>query len=55
MAVDEWLTSGRYFHVMRDWFIHTDLIIAGMWGGVGGALPSLERSVGEIKPIRMSN
>ncbi len=38
-AVEEWLTSDRYFHVMRDNYSHTDLILAGMWGGVGGILP----------------
>lgn len=38
-AVEEWLRSGRYFHVMRDSYMHTELILAGMWGGVGGILP----------------
>jgi hypothetical protein len=40
VAVDGWLRSDRYFHAMRDWHTHTDLILAGMWGGVGGILPS---------------
>lgn len=40
-AVDEWLVSGRWFHVMRDWWTHTDLMLAGMWGGVAGVLPDL--------------
>jgi tetratricopeptide (TPR) repeat protein len=40
VAVDAWLASGRYFHAMRDWYTHTDLLLAGMWGGVGGILPS---------------
>jgi hypothetical protein len=40
-AVDEWIASDRWFHVMRDWWTHTDLILAGMWGGVAGVLPSL--------------
>lgn len=40
-AVAAWLSSGRWFHVMRDWWTHTDLIMAGMWGGVGGVLPDL--------------
>jgi hypothetical protein len=40
IAVDAWLLSSRYFHAMRDWFTHTDLILAGMWGGVGGLLPT---------------
>jgi Tetratricopeptide repeat len=40
-AVDEWIASGRWFHVIRDWWTHTDLMLAGLWGGVGGALPDL--------------
>lgn len=42
LAVDEWMASGRHFHVMRDWITHTELILAGMWGGVGGALCGME-------------
>ena len=26
---------------MRDWWTHTDLVLAGMWGGVAGVLPDL--------------
>jgi hypothetical protein len=40
VAVDAWLASGFHFHAMRDWYTHTDLILAGMWGGVGGILPA---------------
>ncbi|MGA3005375.1 MAG: tetratricopeptide repeat protein [Acetobacteraceae bacterium] len=40
VAVDAWLQSDYYFHAMRDWHSHTDLILAGMWGGVGNILPS---------------
>jgi tetratricopeptide (TPR) repeat protein len=40
VAIDAWLQSDRYFHAMRDWHSHTDLILAGMWGGVGKILPS---------------
>lgn len=40
-AVAEWLASGRRFHVMRDHPEHAELIMAGMWGGVAGLLPSL--------------
>lgn len=40
-AVDEWLHSGRWFHVIRDWWTHTDLMLAGLWGGVAGVLPAL--------------
>jgi len=40
-AVDEWLLSGKPFHIMRDHPEHAELIMAGMWGGVGGLLPNL--------------
>jgi hypothetical protein len=39
VAVDAWLASGRHFHALRDWYTHTDLLLAGLWGGVGGILP----------------
>ena len=41
VAVDEWLASGKHFHVMRDHVQHSELVLAGMWGGVGGALPRM--------------
>ena len=40
-AVRAWIASERCFHVMRDWWTHTDLVLAGMWGGVAGVLPDL--------------
>jgi hypothetical protein len=40
-AVQAWLASGRGFHVMRDHPAHTDLILAGLWGGMRGRLPPL--------------
>lgn len=40
VAVDAWLASSFHFHAMRDWYTHTDLLLAGMWGGVGGILPA---------------
>jgi len=51
LAVDAWVSSAKHFHVMRDWITHTELILAGMWGGVGGSLVGMEqrfrRYVGE--------
>lgn len=41
-AVQEWLESDKWFHVIRDWWTHTDLILAGLWGGVSGVLPDLK-------------
>ncbi len=40
VAVDAWLHSDFHFHTMRDWYTHTDVLLAGMWGGVGGILPA---------------
>lgn len=50
VAVSEWLASGAWFHVMRDWWTHTDLILAGMWGGVAGVLPGLAGLVAAYRP-----
>ncbi|UVO39391.1 tetratricopeptide repeat protein [Bradyrhizobium arachidis] len=41
VAVDDWIASGRHFHVMRDFWTHTGVMLAGLWGGVRGALPPL--------------
>ena len=42
-AVDEWLASGRTFHIMRDSIHHRPRMLGGMWGGVGGAIPDIGR------------
>jgi hypothetical protein len=42
-AVQAWQASDRWFHLMRDWWTHTDLILAGMWGGIAGVLPDLRQ------------
>lgn len=52
-AVDEWLRGGCWFHVMRDWWTHTDLMLAGMWGGVAGVLPSLAGLLADYVPQEM--
>ncbi|MDX2171357.1 MAG: hypothetical protein SF182_30095 [Deltaproteobacteria bacterium] len=40
-AVDEWLASGRSFHIMRDHPLHATAILGGMWGARAGAIPGL--------------
>lgn len=40
-AVQEWIDSKKWFHIIRDWWTHTDLILAGLWGGVAGVLPNI--------------
>lgn len=49
-AVNEWIKSGKYFHIMRDWWTHTDLILAGMWGGVAGLLPNIQQALSNYRP-----
>ena len=39
--VRAWLDSGQPFHVMRDWYEHTDLILAGLWGARNGLLAGI--------------
>jgi len=40
-AVADWLESGLPFHAMRDWYTHTDPLLAGMWGGIAGVYPDM--------------
>ncbi len=40
-AVDEWMASGLPFHVLRDWYTHTDPMLAGLWGGIAGVFPDM--------------
>jgi hypothetical protein len=48
-AVDDWIASGKSFHIMRDWWTHTDPVLAGMWGGIAGVLPSMRLLLGTYK------
>lgn len=40
-AVREWENSGKLFHTIRDGGSHTEAILAGLWGMVGGAIPDM--------------
>jgi hypothetical protein len=51
-AVQEWLASDRHFHLMRDHFDHSELVLAGLWGGVHGALPPLPPVIGDFLASR---
>lgn len=42
-AVEEWLASGRGFHLLRDHPGHRWPMMAGMWGVRPGALPPIRR------------
>lgn len=41
-AVKQWLDSGKTLHLMRDHPEHQVVIMAGMWGCRGGAVPDIE-------------
>lgn len=41
VCVEAWLCSPWYFHHMRDYFTHTELLLAGMWAGCGGIFPNV--------------
>ena len=55
VAVDAWLASHYHFHTMRDWYTHTDLLLAGMWGGVGNILPSAASLMQHYSGWRVEN
>ena len=54
-AVADWLQSGKAFHVMRDWWTHTEVMLAGMWGGTGGVLPPLQTLLEDFKTTSLAN
>lgn len=54
-AVDQWLVSGKRFHVMRDSASHTELMQAGMWGVVEGSLPPLEKLMERFMDAQMES
>lgn len=44
-AVEQWLASGKRFHTIRDSGSHTELILAGLWGAKGGAIPDMKQKM----------
>jgi hypothetical protein len=50
LAVKQWINSDKLFHVLRDWWTHTDLILAGMWGGTANLLPNISDMLRKYKP-----
>ena len=54
-AVDEWIASDKWFHVMRDFYSHTELILAGMWGGCTGVFTQLSEQMGQFIAVHTQN
>jgi len=44
VCVDEWIASDKDFHVIRDFYTHSELLLGGLWGGVGGRLPNIQKA-----------
>ena len=49
IIVDEWLSSDKNFHIIRDHAHHNYLIMAGMWGVRGDMLNNMDVLIGEWK------
>jgi len=54
-AVNHWLNSAYWFHHMRDYFTHTELLLAGMWGGIRGGLPAITARMEEYCVAHSAN
>ena len=56
-AVNQWQTSDKRFHMMRDWGSYTELILAGLWGMVAGSLPPLQQLMDRFmsKPLESNH
>lgn len=50
-AVDQWLSSSKQFHIMRDHPWHNALIMAGMWGCKNGIINDMRERVSKYVKI----
>jgi hypothetical protein len=44
-CINEWLTSDKDFHIMRDHPYHTVPILGGMWGCRNGILKDIDKDI----------
>ena len=49
LAVQEWLESGKGFHIMRDHPWHGTEILGGMWGMRKGVVPNFQELITKFK------
>jgi protein O-GlcNAc transferase len=47
LAVDEWLSGDKGFHIMRDHPYHATEILGGMWGAKKGTVPNMKDMIQE--------
>ena len=45
ICVDAWLRSPFWFHLIRDWGTHSELMLAGLWGGCSGVIPDMRQEI----------
>lgn len=53
--VREWEQSGKDFHLIRNHLLHTDLILAGLWGGKPIANCDLRSEIAAFYPLGPTN
>jgi hypothetical protein len=44
-AVNEWIESGKPFHIIRDNHYHSISILGGTWGAIPGCIPNMMDSI----------
>jgi len=49
-AVQEWLDSGKSYHIMRDHPHHSSLMLAGLWGAKSEKLRNIKELIDEYLP-----
>jgi len=49
LAVKEWIESKKSFHILRDYYTHTDLILAGMFGGIVGIFEDINELISSFQ------
>ena len=47
IAVEDWISSEKWFHSMHDAKDHVELMLAGMWGGCTGVFQNLSQMMQE--------
>lgn len=50
LAVNDWISKGTDFHIMRDHPYHSIPILGGMWGVVGGKLNGIVQAAKDFLP-----
>ena len=54
-AVDEWLSSDKDFHIMRDHPYHRTEILGGMWGCRNGILKGIRQMISDYDTREFNN